>query len=41
MAEGVRKRVNPTVIGCSKQSLKNKFLDHSSPSMRKGNDGEK
>ena len=41
MAEGVWKGVYPKVFGRSKQLLLNKFFDPSTPSMRKGRDGEK
>ena len=40
MADGVWKRVDPWVFGCSDQLLLNKFSDPSTPSMRKGCDGE-
>ena len=39
MSDGVWKRVYPQVFGHSKQL--NKFFDPSTPSMRKGRDGEK
>ena len=41
MADGVWKGVNLQVFGHSKQLLLNKFFDPSTPSMRKGRDGEK
>ena len=42
MADGVWKGIYPQVFGCSKQLLLNKFIDPSTPSMRKGRDrGEK
>ena len=41
MADGVWKVVNPLVFGRSRQLLLNKFFDPSTPSMRKGRDGEK
>ena len=41
MAEGVWKGVYPQVFGRSKQLSLNKFFDPSTPSMRKGRDGEK
>ena len=41
MADWVWKGVYPLVFGCSKQLLLNKFFDPSTPSMRKGSDGEK
>ena len=41
MAEGVWKGVYPQVFGHSKQLSLNKFFDPSTPSMRKGRDGEK
>ena len=43
MADGVWKGVfpYPLVFGHSKQLLQNKFFDPSTPSMRKGRDGEK
>ena len=40
MADGVWKWVQSQVIGCSDQLLLNKFFDPSTPSMRKGDDGE-
>ena len=40
MADGVWKEVQPQVIGHFKQLLQNKFFDPSTPSMRKGRDGE-
>ena len=40
MVDGVRKSVNPQVFGRSKQLLLNKFLDLSTPSIRKGCDEE-
>ena len=40
MADGVRKGVQSQVIGRSDQLSLNKFLDQSTPSMRKGHDGE-
>ena len=40
MADGVWKGVKPKVIGRSDQLLQNKFFDPSTPSMRKGRDGE-
>ena len=41
MTDGVWKGVYPLVFGRSKQILLNKFFDPSTPSMRKGRDGEK
>ena len=41
MADGVWKGVQPFVIGHFKQLSQNKFFDPSTPSMRKGDDGEK
>ena len=41
MADGVWKGVQPQVIGHFKQLSLNKFFDPSTPSMRKGDDGEK
>ena len=41
MADGVWKGVQPKVIGHFKQLSLNKFFDTSTPSMRKGRDGEK
>merc|ERR1711954_14089 len=41
MADGVWKGVYPKVFGRSKQLSLNKFFDQSTPSMRKGRDGEK
>ena len=41
VAAGVLKGVYPYVFGRSKQLLLNKFFDLSTPSMRKGRDGEK
>ena len=41
MVDGVWKGVYPSVIGRSKQLSLNKFFDPSTPSMRKGRDGEK
>ena len=41
MAEGVWKGVYSQVFGRSKQLSQNKFFDPSTPSMRKGRDGEK
>ena len=41
MAEGVWKGVQLQVIGHFKQLSLNKFFDPSTPSMRKGDDGEK
>merc|ERR1712030_238241 len=40
MADGVWKGVHPYVIGYFKQLSLNKFFDPSTPSMRKGDDGE-
>ena len=40
MADGVWKGVQSQVIGRSDQLLLNKFFDASTPSMRKGRDGE-
>ena len=40
MADGVWKGVQPRVIGHFEQLLLNKFFDPSTPSMRKGHDGE-
>ena len=40
MADGVWKGVQPQVIGHLKQLSLNKFFDPSTPSMRKGDDGE-
>ena len=40
MADGVWKGVNPEVFGRSKQLSLNKFFDLSTPSMRKGCNGE-
>merc|ERR1719312_1078638 len=41
MAEGVWKGVYPLVFGRSRHFSLNKFFDPSTPSMRKGRDGEK
>ena len=41
MANGVSKGVYPYVFGRSHQLSLNKFFDPSTPSMRKGCDGEK
>ena len=41
MADGAWKGVYPYVFGRSKQLSLNKFFDPSTPSMRKGRDGEK
>ena len=41
MAEGVWKGVYPQVLGRSRQLSLNMFLDPSTPSMRKIDDGEK
>ena len=41
MAEGVWKGVYPSVFGRSRQLSLNKFFDPSTPSIRKGRDGEK
>ena len=41
MVDGVRKSVNPQDFGRSKQLSLNKFFDPSTPSMRKGRNGEK
>ena len=41
MADGVLKVVYPLDFGCPRQLLLNKFFDPSTPSMRKGDDGEK
>ena len=41
VADGVWKGVQPKVIGHFKQLSLNKFFDPSTPSMRKGDDGEK
>ena len=41
MADGVWKGVYPQVLGRSRQLSLNKFFDASTPSMRKGCDGEK
>ena len=41
MADGVWKGVQPQVIGYLEQLSQNKFFDQSTPSMRKGDDGEK
>ena len=41
MVDGVWKGVYPYVFGRSKQLSLNKFFDPSTPSMRKGRDGEK
>ena len=41
MADGVWKGVHSYVIGRSDQFSLNKFFDPSTPSMRKGSDGEK
>ena len=41
MADGVWKGVYPQVLGRSRQLSLNKFLDPSTPSMRKVDDGEK
>ena len=41
MADGVWKGVYPQVLGRSRQLSLNKFLDPSTPSMRKVHDGEK
>ena len=41
MADGVWKGVQSQVIGCSDQHSLNKFLDPSTPSMRKVDDGGK
>ena len=40
MADRVWKGVDPKVLGRSQQLLLNKFFDPSTPSMRKGRDGE-
>ena len=40
MADGVWKGVYPKVFGRSRQISQNKFFDPSTPSMRKGCDGE-
>ena len=40
MTDGVWKCVHPQVFGRSRQLLQNKFFDPSTPSMRKGDDGE-
>ena len=40
MADGVWKGVYPKVFGRSRQLSLNKFFDPSTPSMRKGRDGE-
>ena len=40
MADGVWKSIYPQVFGRSKQLLINKFFDPSTPSMRKGRNGE-
>ena len=40
MANGVCKGVKNYVIGCSKRLFLNMFFDPSTPSMRKGPDGE-
>ena len=40
MADGVWKVVYPEVFGPSRQLSLNKFFDPSTPSMRKGRDGE-
>ena len=40
MADGVWKGVQPKVIGHFEPLLLNKFFDPSTPSMRKGRDGE-
>ena len=40
MADGVWKVVYPKIFGRSRQHLLNKFFDLSTPSMRKGCDGE-
>ena len=41
MAGGVWKVVYPMVFGCFRQLSLHKFFDPSTPSMRKGHDGEK
>ena len=41
MADGVWKGVQPQVIGHFEPLSLNKFFDPSTPSMRKGRDGEK
>ena len=41
MAKGVWKGVYPQVFGRSRQLSLNKFFDPSTPSMRKGRDGER
>ena len=41
MADGVWKGVYPYIFGRSKQLSQNKFFDPSTPSMRKGDSGEK
>ena len=41
MTDGVWKVVYPEVFGRSRQLSLNKFFDPSTPSMRKGRDGEK
>ena len=41
MADGVWEGVYPKVLRCSRQLLLNKYFDPSTPSMRKGRDGEK
>ena len=41
MADRVLKGVYPQVLGRSKQLLQNKFFDPSTPSIRKGRNGEK
>ena len=40
MADAIRKGVYPKVIRGFKQLSLNKFFDQSTPSMRKGDDGE-
>ena len=41
MVDGVWKGVYPYVFGHSKKLSQNKFFDPSTPSMRKGRDGQK
>ena len=41
MADGVRKGVYSLVFGRSRQLSLNKFFNQSTPTMRKGRDGEK
>ena len=41
MADGVWHGVSPSILGRSRQLSLNKFLDPSTPSMRKVDDGEK